>query len=139
MVTKTYKLSGDVGGIPNYGDNDLFVIVASESQGGYPVGRFALAESSPVDLDGAGIAIANGSNLLFDDSEQFLSTSGSLTPVPETPTFTLASLGQSAALPAHRWQRGPSDSSMPAANRRLIAKPLILAPCASQHRRRVAS
>jgi hypothetical protein len=90
-VTRSYHLSAGVGGIPNYGGiNGLFVIVANEERGGYPIGLFGLNETSLVGFDGG--TIVGGSNISFEDGVQIALTSGTISPVPEASTLALVSL-----------------------------------------------
>ena len=85
VVPQTYKLSAGIGGVPNYANTGLFVIVVNEAAGAYAIALLGLAES---DLGGyAGGPIVEGSNLAFANGTGFQLLSGSLTPVPGPSTL----------------------------------------------------
>jgi hypothetical protein len=90
-VTHTFRFTTNIGGVPDYAGSGLFVIVADDPSGGYPIGLFGLPVSSLVGY--AGGPISGASTIFFPDGSTVGLTNGNLAPVPEPSGIVLAGLG----------------------------------------------
>ena len=61
IIPRTYKLSSNIGGVPNYANSGLFAIVVNEAAGGYPIALLGLAENNLIGYTGGPISGASSS------------------------------------------------------------------------------
>lgn len=90
IIPRTYKLSSNVGGVPNYAGSGLFAIIANEAAGGYPIAILGIAESNLIGYTGG--PISEASSFFLADGTRYGLSSASLTAVPEPSTFVYTSL-----------------------------------------------
>ena len=103
VIPRTYALSAGVGGVPNYANSGLFVIVVNEAAGGYPIALLGLPVGNLVGYNGG--ALSGASDLIFQDGTVFGLVNGTLTaPVPEPATWTCFALAGSLAAVA-KWRK----------------------------------
>jgi len=90
IIPRTYKLSSNVGGVPNYAGSGLFAIIANEAAGGYPIAILGIAKDNLIGYTGG--PISGASSFFLSDGTRFGLSAGSLTNVPEPSTFGCISL-----------------------------------------------
>lgn len=98
-IRRTYRLSSNIGAVPNYSNSGFLALIANEEAGGYPISLLGLPINTLTGYAGGQISGVSG---LFLDSGTRLGIEGTLSPTPEPATLASVSLAAGLLILARR-------------------------------------